>query len=203
MRAAGALCRWEGRAGQPSLGAGRRGTSRAEPVRRARACMPLAVCRPGTALPEEGCILPGCAVVSASSCRAAPAPRQPAPVPGPNPAPILCIQPPPPPPPPQMGLRLVTPDGRRITRLSRWVLRCTACFLVTKEMGRLFCPRCGNATLDKVQVCVCAWVGGWWWGGGSAAAAPFCRHPRHGVRSPRPSVLVLACQPCTSTPQTA
>lgn len=51
-----------------------------------------------------------------------------------------------------MGLRLVTPDGRRITRLSRWVLRCAACFLVTKEMGRLFCPRCGNAALDKVQV---------------------------------------------------
>ena len=51
-----------------------------------------------------------------------------------------------------MGLRLVTPDGRRITRLSRWVLRCTACYLVTKEMGRLFCPRCGNATMDKVQV---------------------------------------------------
>ena len=55
-------------------------------------------------------------------------------------------------PPLQMGLRLLTPDGRRITRLSRWVLRCTACFLVTKEMGRLFCPRCGNASLDKVQV---------------------------------------------------
>lgn len=53
-----------------------------------------------------------------------------------------------------MGLRLVTPDGRRITRLSRWVLRCTACFLVTKEMGRLFCPRCGNASLDKVQLVV-------------------------------------------------
>ena len=61
------------------------------------------------------------------------------------------------PPPPQMGLRLLTPDGRRITRLSRWVLRCTACFLVTKEMGRLFCPRCGNASLDKVQVRP-------WWG---------------------------------------
>lgn len=56
--------------------------------------------------------------------------------------------------PSQMGLRLVTPDGRRITRLSRWVLRCTACFLVTKEMGRLFCPRCGNASLDKVQLVV-------------------------------------------------
>ncbi|KAL4854488.1 RNA-binding protein NOB1 [Chlorella vulgaris] len=54
----------------------------------------------------------------------------------------------------QMGLNLVTPDGRRITRLSRWVLRCTACFCVTKEMGRLFCPRCGNSSLDKVQLVV-------------------------------------------------
>ena len=32
----------------------------------------------------------------------------------------------------QMGLRLVTPDGRRINRLSKWVLRCAACFQVTK-----------------------------------------------------------------------
>eukprot|EP00887_Chlorella_sp_A99_P000508 scaffold17.g508.t1 len=69
----------------------------------------------------------------------------------------------------QMGLRLATPDGRRISRLSKWVLRCTACTQVTKvglacaavvvvvvvvEMGRVFCPRCGNATLDKVQVSV-------------------------------------------------
>lgn len=69
-----------------------------------------------------------------------------------------------------MGLRLVTPDGRRITRLSRWVLRCTACFLVTKEMGRLFCPRCGNATLDKVQV------------GGAALRLAGCAHaPAAGV----------------------
>ncbi len=35
----------------------------------------------------------------------------------------------------QMGLRLVTPDGRRITRLSCWVLRCSACFTVTKVCG--------------------------------------------------------------------
>lgn len=32
----------------------------------------------------------------------------------------------------QMGLRLVTPDGRRVSTLSRWVLRCTACYGVTK-----------------------------------------------------------------------
>jgi RNA-binding protein NOB1 len=54
----------------------------------------------------------------------------------------------------QMGLRLSTPDGRRISTVTRWALRCTACFQVTKEVGRLFCPRCGNATLDKVRVTV-------------------------------------------------
>ena len=32
----------------------------------------------------------------------------------------------------QMGLQLVSPDGRQIRRISRWVLRCSACFKVTK-----------------------------------------------------------------------
>lgn len=54
----------------------------------------------------------------------------------------------------QMGLRLAAPDGRRISRLSRWVLRCSACSHVCKEAGRLFCPQCGNATMDKVEVIV-------------------------------------------------
>jgi RNA-binding protein NOB1 len=54
----------------------------------------------------------------------------------------------------QMGLRLAAPDGLRITSVSRWVLRCSACYQVTKEVGRLFCPRCGNAALDKVRVVV-------------------------------------------------
>lgn len=35
-------------------------------------------------------------------------------------------------------------------RLTRWALRCTSCFFVTKEAGRVFCPKCGNMTLDKV-----------------------------------------------------
>lgn len=35
----------------------------------------------------------------------------------------------------QMGLRLVTKDNQRITRLSQWVLRCTACYAVSK-VGR-------------------------------------------------------------------
>lgn len=32
----------------------------------------------------------------------------------------------------QIGLRLVAPDGMRIKQLSRWVLRCSACFKITK-----------------------------------------------------------------------
>ena len=32
----------------------------------------------------------------------------------------------------QMGLRLAAPDGRQICQLSCWVLRCSACFNVTK-----------------------------------------------------------------------
>lgn len=32
----------------------------------------------------------------------------------------------------QLGLQLVSPDGRQITRISRWALRCSACFKVTK-----------------------------------------------------------------------
>lgn len=54
----------------------------------------------------------------------------------------------------QIGLRLVTPDGQRITQLRRWAFRCSACFLVTKETGKIFCPKCGNATLERVEIMV-------------------------------------------------
>jgi RNA-binding protein NOB1 len=54
----------------------------------------------------------------------------------------------------QMGLRLLSRDGRVVTKLSRWALRCSACFFVTREAGRLFCPKCGNMSLDKVEVTV-------------------------------------------------
>ena len=54
----------------------------------------------------------------------------------------------------QMGLRLIAPDGLRITRLQRWVLRCHACGGVTREVERHFCGRCGNATLQRVTLTV-------------------------------------------------
>ena len=39
--------------------------------------------------------------------------------------------------------------------LFRWVLKCHACQNVTAEVGRVFCPKCGNGgTLRKVAVTV-------------------------------------------------
>lgn len=55
----------------------------------------------------------------------------------------------------QMGLRLIAPGGMQIRELQRWVLKCHACFKVTTEIGRIFCPSCGNGgTLRKVAVTV-------------------------------------------------
>lgn len=42
----------------------------------------------------------------------------------------------------QMGLRLVAPDGRQIRRISKWVLRCSACFKVTKVSLGLLLKSC-------------------------------------------------------------
>ncbi|CAH9148215.1 unnamed protein product [Cuscuta epithymum] len=55
----------------------------------------------------------------------------------------------------QMGLRLIAPGGMQIRELHRWVLKCHACYKVTTEIGRIFCPSCGNGgTLRKVAVTV-------------------------------------------------
>ncbi|KAL6496763.1 hypothetical protein OROHE_027325 [Orobanche hederae] len=55
----------------------------------------------------------------------------------------------------QIGLRLLAPGGMQIRELHRWVLKCHACFKVTTESGRIFCPSCGNGgTLQKVAVTV-------------------------------------------------
>ncbi|KAL3499355.1 hypothetical protein ACH5RR_038448 [Cinchona calisaya] len=55
----------------------------------------------------------------------------------------------------QMGLRLLAPGGMQIRELHRWVLKCHACYKVTTDIGRIFCPNCGNGgTLRKVAVTV-------------------------------------------------
>ncbi|EKG18882.1 Nin one binding (NOB1) Zn-ribbon-like protein [Macrophomina phaseolina MS6] len=50
----------------------------------------------------------------------------------------------------QMNLNLVSPTLQRVKHLKTFVLRCHACFLTTKEMGKQFCPRCGKPTLTRV-----------------------------------------------------
>jgi RNA-binding protein NOB1 len=49
-----------------------------------------------------------------------------------------------------------TPDGMRITNLRRWVLRCHACGDITRQTTRVFCPKCGNNALQKVEHTVTA-----------------------------------------------
>ncbi len=41
----------------------------------------------------------------------------------------------------QMGLRVLSPDGKRITRAKQWALRCFTCFKITRNMEKLFCPQ--------------------------------------------------------------
>lgn len=39
--------------------------------------------------------------------------------------------------------------------ICRWILKCHACYTLTAEIGRIFCPKCGNGgTLRKVAVTV-------------------------------------------------
>ncbi|RUS17018.1 Nin one binding Zn-ribbon like-domain-containing protein [Endogone sp. FLAS-F59071] len=51
----------------------------------------------------------------------------------------------------QMRLNLLSTDGLRIKRIKTWVMRCHACFKVTTDMEKKFCPRCGNTTLMRTS----------------------------------------------------
>jgi len=52
----------------------------------------------------------------------------------------------------KMKMRVVSVDGLLIKTARSYVLRCHACFNVTKQMEKLFCPKCGNKTLKRVPV---------------------------------------------------
>ncbi|GBP79901.1 RNA-binding protein NOB1 [Eumeta japonica] len=54
----------------------------------------------------------------------------------------------------QMGLNVTSVDGRIIRQLRTFIFRCTTCFKTTSVMTKLFCPKCGHATLKKVSVSV-------------------------------------------------
>ncbi|RFU33712.1 hypothetical protein B7463_g2630, partial [Scytalidium lignicola] len=50
-----------------------------------------------------------------------------------------------------MNLNNVSSSLQRITYLKTYVLRCHACFSITKNMSRQFCARCGKPTLLRVS----------------------------------------------------
>lgn len=51
----------------------------------------------------------------------------------------------------RMNLNLLSPSLQRIKQLKTWVLRCHACFSITKNMTKQFCDRCGKPTLMRTS----------------------------------------------------
>ncbi|KAF8307601.1 hypothetical protein DL93DRAFT_2087857 [Clavulina sp. PMI_390] len=51
-----------------------------------------------------------------------------------------------------MGLNLVSPEGKRITMVKTWVLRCHGCYKLCKDQSKKFCPSCGGDTLLRASV---------------------------------------------------
>ncbi|KAH8654057.1 Nin one binding Zn-ribbon like-domain-containing protein [Tricladium varicosporioides] len=51
----------------------------------------------------------------------------------------------------RMNLNLLAPNMQRIRQLKTWVLRCHACFFITRDMGKQFCARCGKPTLLRTS----------------------------------------------------
>ena len=74
-----------------------------------------------------------------------------------------------------VGMSLVSLQGRAVTRVKQWVLKCDSCFQyvgmrharlcclgltsppgrcpthsITSDMSKLFCPKCGNATMARL-----------------------------------------------------
>nr|XP_026692397.1 RNA-binding protein NOB1-like [Ciona intestinalis] len=52
----------------------------------------------------------------------------------------------------QMKMHVVAVDGLLVKTVRSYVLRCHACFNITKIMTKVFCPKCGNKTLKRVPV---------------------------------------------------
>ena len=52
----------------------------------------------------------------------------------------------------QLGYKLLSLDGRRITRVKRFKLLCQACQELNLDIERLFCKFCASSTLIKVSV---------------------------------------------------
>jgi len=54
----------------------------------------------------------------------------------------------------QMGLQIVSVEGRLIEQVKQWVLRCGACFQIHYDMDRLFCSRCGASIMQRISASI-------------------------------------------------
>ena len=54
----------------------------------------------------------------------------------------------------QLGLRLISVSGLSIRSTRQFLHKCHACFHLTRDMSRLFCPACGLHTLIKCTLVV-------------------------------------------------
>ena len=52
----------------------------------------------------------------------------------------------------QAGLQCLTIDGRAITTIRQYIMGCHACFTLSKDMSRGFCPTCGGFTMVRIIV---------------------------------------------------
>jgi len=52
----------------------------------------------------------------------------------------------------QIGLHVVSLEGRLIHEVRTYILRCYGCFRTTSNVSKVFCPKCGHKTLKKVGV---------------------------------------------------
>lgn len=54
----------------------------------------------------------------------------------------------------QMGLHVISMEGRLIHHVRSYIQKCYGCNKETHDMTRMFCPSCGNNTLRKVAISV-------------------------------------------------
>lgn len=54
----------------------------------------------------------------------------------------------------QINLKLLGVDGMVMKSVKQWVLRCSGCFTVHRDMGRSFCSKCGNSSLVRLMAVV-------------------------------------------------
>ncbi|PJF18366.1 hypothetical protein PSACC_01787 [Paramicrosporidium saccamoebae] len=54
----------------------------------------------------------------------------------------------------QMRLKVYGPEGYRIRQVKSWLLRCHACYSITRQLERRFCDKCGGATLLRTSYMV-------------------------------------------------